>query len=466
VELSLNEHDYAGFLASKSQIGEGCGFAPLWMPDFLFDFQSELVEWALRLGRAAIFADCGLGKTPMQLVWAENVARQTNQPVLILTPLAVTSQTIAEAEKFGIQAWRSVAGDVAPGINVTNYERMHRFEPSEFGGVVCDESGILKSFSGATRTAIIEFMRTVPYRLLCTATAAPNDYHELGNSSEALGYLGFMDMLTRFFKNARNNSALSRSWSSQGGGSPQWRFRGHAERPFWRWVCSWARSLRKPSDLGFDDSRFDLPPLTEREHIIRPETAPPGMLFSVPAVGFAEERAERRRTIRERCETAAALVNDTGDPSVVWCHLNDEGDLLTRMIPDAVQVSGRDSDGQKEAKFRDFASGAARVLVTKPVIGAWGMNWQHCAHMTTFASHSFEQHYQSIRRLWRYGQEREVIVDHVVSEGEVRILANLRRKGEQAGRLFESVTLHIQDELKIDREQTQYTRPTEEPSWL
>jgi hypothetical protein len=452
---------YEAFLASKTQLESGGGFAPLWMPDFLFDFQRALVEWSLERGRAAELADCGLGKTPMQLVWAENVVRKTNGAVLILTPLAVSSQTLREAEKFGIEAKRALPGAIGSGIHVTNYERLHHFTASNFVGVVCDESSILKSFEGATRQALTEFMRKAPYRLLCTATAAPNDFIELGTSSEALGYLGFIDMLARFFKNNRNNSALNRVNES----AAQWRFRGHAERPFWRWVATWARSLRKPSDLGFADGRFNLPDLIEREHIVKALRPRDGMLFAVPAFGLSEEREERRRTLRERCEVAASLIVDTGQPSVAWAHLNDEADLLEKLIPDAVQVSGRDSDDEKEEKFDAFSSGQARVIVTKPVIGAWGLNWQHCAHMTAFAGHSFEQYYQTIRRLWRFGQTRPVVVDHIVSDGEHRVLHNLQRKAVQADRVFAEITQHMREELGLSR-QRDFKMTEEVPSWL
>lgn len=402
--------------------------------------------------------------TPMQLVWAENVVRKTNRNVLVLTPLAVSSQTIREAAKFGIEAHRPHGPRERTGITVTNYERLHHFDPNDFAGVVLDESSILKSFEGVTRAAITEFMRTVPYRLLCTATAAPNDFYELGTSSEALGYLGFMDMLARFFKNARNNASLGRAWASSGGGQPQWRFRGHAERPFWRWIASWARALRRPSDLGYDDSRFQLPRLIEREHVVQ-TPPPPGDLFSVPAIGLEEERKERRRTLVERCEFVAKLV-EKSDSSVTWCHLNDEGDLLARIIPGAVQVSGRDSDEEKEEKFTAFTAGEVRVLVTKPVIGAWGLNWQHCAHMTAFSGHSFEQYYQSVRRLWRYGQTREVIVDHVLSAGEQRVMANLRRKMEQADAMFSSLANHVAESVVIERAQLKLDTEEEFPSWL
>ncbi len=455
---------YGAFLEGKTQTESNGGFKPLWLPEFLFDFQSALVDWSVRKGRAAIFADCGLGKSVCELVWAENVVRKTNGAVLLLTPLAVTSQMLREAEKFRIEARRADSSSIGPGIHVTNYERLHHLDCSKFAGVVCDEAGILKNFDGATRGAVTEFMRKIPYRLLATATAAPNDFYELGNASEALGHLGFIDMLSRFFKNNRNNTALR----SMGlvGGAPVWRFRGHAEQPFWRWVCSWARAMRRPSDIGFDDGPFQLPSLVRREHVVRARRPRAGMLFSVPAYGLKEEREERRRTLAERCEMAARLVTDTGQPAVCWVHLNDEGDRLHSLIPGAIQVSGKDSDESKEEKFAAFESGEARVLVIKPKVGAWGLNWQHCAHSVTFAGHSFEQDYQATRRFWRFGQKQEVVVEYVLSDGEQRVIANLQRKAEQADRMFSELTRHMRDELALSRVVMNLNNEVEVPQWL
>lgn len=452
---------YAEFLDSKAQLEGNHGFSPIWVPDFLFDFQAAMVEWATLKGRAAIFADCGMGKTAMQLVWGENVVRKTGAPVLLLTPLAVTHQIIEEAEKFGIRASISRDGVVRPGINVSNYERLHLFNANDFSGVACDESSILKSFDGSTKTAITEFMRKRPYRLLATATAAPNDFVELGTSSEALGYLGYMDMLNRFFKNDLNNSAQGR----MRGEVIKWRLKGHAEQPFWRWVCSWARAIRRPSDLGFDDSRFVLPPLVEREHLVEHNRIADGMLFSLPAVGLKEQRKERRRTLSDRCEKAASLVNGTGQPALVWCHLNDESDLLESLIPDAQQVTGSLSDEDKEARLMAFARGEIRVLVTKPSIGAWGLNFQHCNHITFFPSHSFEQYYQGVRRCWRFGQRREVSVDIVTTEGERGVLKNLQRKAEQADRMFSNLVAEMNTAMAIDRA-SKFTTHMEVPEWL
>lgn len=451
---------YADFIASKSQVAGMHGFDPIWMPDFLFDFQRHLVEWACRKGKAAIFADCGLGKTPMQLVWAENVVRRTNKPVLVLTPLAVGGQTVREAEKFGIEACRPMDGAIPSDarVVVTNYEKLHKFRAEDFAGVVCDESSILKNFDGVTKDAVVEFMRTRPYRLLCTATAAPNDYVELGNSSEALGEMGFQDMASRFFRKETQKDYL-------GWGRTSYRMRPHSARDFWRWVCSWSRAVRKPSDLGFDDARFILPSLTINEHVVTARTKADGMLFDLPAQDLPAQREERRRTLPERCEWVARLVADTGKPAVAWCDLNDEGDTIQRLIPGAEQVSGSDSDERKDELFTAFASGQLRVLVTKPMLAGFGLNWQHCAHQTFFPSHSFEQYYQAVRRCWRFGQQRPCVVDIVTSEGSAGVRANLQRKADAADAMFRHLVDLMNDALGITHVNP-HTTPTEVPAWL
>lgn len=459
--------DYAVFLDAKAQLADAHGFEPTWLPDFLFPFQCDLVAWAVEQGRAGVFADCGLGKTPMQLVWAENVRRETGKPVLLLTPLAVSFQTVAEAHKFGIDAAISRDGKVAAGITITNYERLELFDRETFGGVVCDESSAIKSFDGVRRALVTDFMRKLPYRLLCTATAAPNDYIELGTSSEALGFLGHMDMLGRFFVNDSNNSVrgMRYRWSQPGTfGRVNWRFKGHAEDPFWRWVSSWARAMRRPSDLGFSDDGFDLPPLEHRQHIVKADRPRDGALFDVPAVGLREEREDARRTLGERVERAAALLEDA-ESAVAWCQLNDESEQLTRAIDGAVQVKGSDSPEAKEEALLGFSMGDIRVLVTKPSIGAWGLNWQHCNRMTFFPSHSYEQYYQAVRRSWRFGQKRPVLVDIVTTEGGANALKNLQRKAEQADRMFEALVAHMRDALTIQRTDN-YETPVEAPSWL
>lgn len=458
--------DYAEFIDRKTHHGADFGFEPVSMPSQAFDFQQAVIGWAQRKGRAAIFADTGLGKTLMQLTWADNVVRKTNRPVLLLTPLAVAGQTASEAAKFGIEAVRSTAGELpkSKAIVVTNYERLHYFRPDDFAAVVCDESSILKNFDGATKGEITAFMRTVPYRLLCTATAAPNDYIELGTSSEALGYLGYTDMLTRFFKNDSNSIKPTNFGLRDQEQSRKWRFKGHSELAYWRWVTSWARALRKPSDVGGDDARFVLPPLTQTEHVIK-SPRKPGSLFDLPAIGLAEQREERRRSIKERCEKVASLVNDTGRPALTWCHLNDEGDLLAKLIPDAVQISGSDSDDAKEEAFLGFVRGDIRVLITKPSIGAWGLNFQHCAHVTMFPSHSYEQTYQGIRRCWRFGQKSPVHVDMVTSEGEAGVLASIQRKSAAADVMFSKLVAEMNNAQSISTVRN-FTQTTKVPSWL
>lgn len=454
---------YADFLAAKLQRHNGAGFAPHVMPDHLFDFQAELVDWAVRQGRAALFADCGMGKTPMELAWAENVHRETGKPVLLLTPLAVGFQIVSEAEKFGHDAARSRDGKPAAAITVTNYEQAEKFDPADFGGIVCDESSAIKAYDGERRAIVTELLRTVPYRLLGTATAAPNDYQELGTSSEALGELGYTDMLTRFFVND-NRTNTHRSSFAAGGRNVGWRFKGHAREPFWRWVSSWGRAIRKPSDYGYDDGGFVLPELRHRTHIVEASTPREGTLFDVPAVGLAEEREEARRTLDERCELAAEVLAEA-DSAVAWCHLNDESARLARLIPGAVEVTGSDSPEAKEEKLRAFTNGEIRVLVTKPVIGAWGLNWQHCHRMTYFPSHSYEQYYQAIRRSWRFGQTQPVVVDVITTKGGLNTLTSLRRKATQADVMFDELIRHMRDALAIARS-TAYDERIEVPAWL
>jgi len=454
--------DYAAFLASKSQDDSEYGFDPSWVPEFLFEFQRDMVQWSTRKGHAALFEDCGLGKTPQQLVWAENVVRHTGRPVLLVAPLAVTFQTLGEAEKFGIEAAVSRNGQITAGITITNYDRLHLFDPSDVAGMVADESSAIKSFDSERKALVTQFMRRLPYRLLCTATAAPNDYMELGTSSEALGYLGYQDMLTRWFT---NRDPLYKHGRSYGATKREaWRFKGHAEEPFWKWVASWARAMRKPSDLGYSDEGFVRPPVAYQQHIVDARRPPEDRLFDVPAARLFEEREEARRTLNERCEKAAELLSDA-PVAVAWCQLNDEGDQLTDLIDGAVQVRGSDSADQKEESLLAFSRGEIRVLVTKPAIGAWGMNWQHCHRTTYFPSHSYEQFYQSVRRFDRYGQQHPVRVDVVTTEGGRKALANLQRKSAQADRMYDSLVAHMAQAQAITRSES-YDREVMVPAWL
>lgn len=449
------------------------------MPDFLFDFQKSLLDWSIEKGRSAVFADCGLGKTLMQLVWAQNIVEKTNGNVLILTPLSVGSQTLTEAQRFGIDAARSRDGLITAKITITNYEKLHLFKSDDFEAVAADESSIIKHATGATQKAVTRFMLKMKYRSLWTATAAPNDFTELGTSSEALGNLNHSEMLTRFFKQmdqkttdqyekkignlekqANHFGKISFRVSQAING---WRLKGHAHDHFWRWVCSWARACRKPSDIGFSDDGYDLPDLIEREHVVKPTTPPDGMLFTMPAFGLKEERDERRRTLAQRCGLVAELVNHNR-PAVVWCHMNNEGDYLEQIIPNSVQVSGSLSDEEKELAYDQFLNQEKRVLILKPKIGAWGLNWQHCNHVVTFASHSYEQYYQSVRRCWRFGQKHPVTVDIIASEGEQRVRDNMARKAMQADKMFSELVKQMNNSISIQR--SKKTISPKIPNWI
>lgn len=452
--------NYQLFIESKTHYAENHGFEPTFIPSKLFDFQKKIVEWATLKGRSAIFADCGLGKTFMQLVWAENVARKTQGRILILTPLAVAFQTVKEGEKIGIEVTHRRDGlEKTDRIIVTNYERLHYFHPEDFVGVVCDESSILKNFDGVTRQAVTNFMRKHSYRQLDTATAAPNDWIELGTSSEALGELGNQDMLNRFFKRSKTFVKL------YNGVGQEWEMRPHAERDFWRWVVSWARAIRKPSDLGFVDNGFKLPELSVRDHVVRAAKPRDGMLFDIPAIGLDEQRSDLRNTINERCEMAASLANAHNNQVVSWCNLNEEGNRLTKLISGAVQVSGSDSEERKEEVFQKFIGGEIRVLVTKPTIGGFGLNLQNCAHETFFPSHSYEQYYQAVRRCWRFGQKNPVTIDMITTDGQENVLKNLQAKERKTDAMFDHLVTLMRDELKIEKRKPE-TQQMEVPEWL
>lgn len=661
--------NYAEFLARKSQLAFEAGFPPVWMPDFLFPFQRYLIDWSLRKGCAAIFADCGMGKGPLSLVWAENVVRHTNRPVLILTPLAVSHQLVREANKFGVEAARSADGKPCRNITVTNYERLDKFNPEDYSGVVCDEASCIKHWTGATQKLVTRFLSKLQYRLLCTATPSPNDFVEMGVLSEALGGLTHSEMLSTFFRQLTDDEKKKRatpqdvvhskrlSWrviQSMG----QWVLRPHAFEPFWRWVASWARACRKPSDLGpFDDSTFVLPPLNRRDHMVVPRMPPEGWLFTVPAFGLNQERGERRRTLAERSELVADLTKDS-DRAIIWCQLNSEGDALEKAIPGSIQVKGSDSndfkemaiewfigercicglntkharlgacgkkntrktaaksakqtpntplgfgvnppappmktestceptigptsiDGRKvellatrstlrdesdtkptptiepqsKSRSRKHESGTPkldsptsskstdsrqqatgefslskedvapsaeeptlktnegiggtlttamrpsepvassapiaieasatsatiptdlskqqctcghrsgrRILISKAKIIGLGMNLQCCAHVVTFVTHSYEQFYQSIRRCWRFGQQRPVILDVIATEGEVNVKRNMDRKEKLGDLMFNSVIGFMNDALAV--KSSTDTLETKVPQWL
>ena len=450
--------EYRDFVVNKSHIGGEHGFMPIYSNPHAYDFQNHLIEWGCRQGRAAIFADCGLGKTLMQLVFAENIHRHTNKPVLILAPLSVSSQTVEEGAKFDMAVSRSGDGKIKPGYGIitTNYERLRHFDPSDFGGVICDESSILKNFDGAYKGHINKFMKKVRYRGMFTATPSPNDYIELGTSSEALGYLGYMDMLGTFFKN--DEDSLHPGFIGS-----RWRFKSHGELDFWRWMASWARAIRKPSDLGFEDRGWILPELAEVDHEIK-SPALQGMLFPVPAKGLDEQREERRATIKGRCEKAAELLIPA-DCGVAWCQLNAEANLLCDMIPGAINLSGSDSDDEKEEKFMAFRLGQIRHLVTNPKIAALGVNWQHAATATYFTDYSFEQYYQAVRRMWRFGQKRQVVVHNISTESLRGVARSRKDKAAAADKMFVEMIAHMRSAMAVNR-LTEHNMEQEIPSWL
>ena len=448
---------YEDFIASKLSLHVPVGFAPDDLSCYdLFDFQSAIVDWAVRRGRAAIFADTGLGKTRMQLAWADQVARQTGKPVIILAPLCVAQQTVREAESIGIadcRYARTKALVIGARIVVVNYEMLEKFAGVDWGGVVLDESSILKSFEGKTRTAIIDAFAATPYRLSCTATPSPNDYMELGNQAEFMGVMSRVEMLAQFF-------------THDGGDTSKWRLKGHGKSRFWEWLATWAVCIRSPTDLGFDGSRYLLPPLTFRQHTVSTEYVPEGQLFVGIAQTLNERRAAKRASLTERVQQAAELVNADGEYWIVWCHLNDESAALARAIPDAIEVTGSLPQAEKESRIMAFVRGEKRVIVSKPSIMGWGLNLQHCARMCFVGlDDSYESYYQAIRRCYRFGQTRAVDVHLVASEGEGAIQKNLERKAQQAQAMSAAMIDHMRDfsqreVLGVHREVADYARDT------
>lgn len=424
-------------LSSVPPTGMAGGFA---LPDSLFGHQSALTSWALKRGRAAIFADTGLGKTRMELGWGDAVAKYTNRPVLILTPLAVAAQTAAEGASIGIPVTICRdSNDVRPGLNVTNYDRLHKFDCSIFGGVAPDESSIIKHSDTKTFATLTREFRDTPFKLPCTATPAPNDWTELGTHAEFLGICTKAEMLAEFF-------------THDGGDTSVWRLKGHARQAFWRWVCSWGALIRKPSDLGFDDSAYALPPLMLHEHLVETETSTNGMLFAMEAQTLSERREARRSSLEERVAECARIVNaEDHEPWVVWCDLNAEGDALTKAIHGAVQIAGADDTETKEERLQAFAAGKFRVLVSKPSICGWGLNWQHSARMAFVGvTDSYEAYYQAVRRCWRFGQKRPVHVHIFASKAEGAVVANLKRKEREAQAMAEALSAETHDAVMAE----------------
>jgi len=426
--------DYDQFVQQKRRAEVATGHQPGGLNEHLFDFQHAIVSWAVRRGRAAIFADTGLGKTLMQLSWADEVASHTGGIVLVLAPLAVSEQTIEQGAHFGIEVRRVPHGGSpdAPGVWITNYERMDAIDFTTLHGLVLDESSILKAHDGKTRQRIIDAAQGVPYRLSCTATPSPNDFEELGNQCEFLGVMSRTEMLATYFVNDTGDTGT-------------WRLKGWGASKFWEWMGTWAVVLRNPSDLGFDGSKYILPEPKYIEHVVETEQA--GDLFAKPAQTLAERRQAQRASIEQRCKALADVVNaDQSEPWLIWCHLNDEAEMLAELIPGAVNVQGSDSVEKKTSAMMAFSHGELRVLISKPKICGFGMNWQHCARMAFVGiDDSFEKFYQAVRRCYRFGQKRNLHVHIFTAENEGQILANLKRKEVQHHEMSENMIEHMKD---------------------
>ena len=444
-------NDYQAFVASKRHSLGEFGFSPVWMPECAFDFQEHIITKAVRKGRIGLFEDTGLGKTLQQIAIAENVIRHTNKRVLILTPLAVAFQFIDEAARIGVcDIAHSKSGELSAKIVVCNYERLHLLDPDDFVCVMLDESSILKNFTGKIRDQIVAFIKRVPYRFLATATPSPNDFIELGNSSEALGYMGYMDMLTKFFKS--NQGSVDSNNRNIG---EKFYLKPHAERDFFAWVNQWSVMVKRPSDLGFSNEGYDLPALHVKKHVVHNDKSwcvdDQQSLFAMPAQLLTEVREEQKLTVTERCEQAIQLA--AGKTSVYWCNLNEESALLKTLDKDAIEIIGGMSIDQKEEILVGFARGQVKRLITKAKMTSMGLNWQHCNHTVFFPTYSYEQYYQAIRRFWRFGQKSEVTCEMVISEGQERVLEALEQKTKKAIELYQNlVAAANQDFLHVTKE--------------
>ena len=436
--------DYKEFLENKKHLLGSFGFESNYIPEMAFDFQEEIIKKACLKGRMAVFADTGLGKTLIQLSLAKNVVNHTNKKVLILTPLAVAFQFILEAEKMGIDDVEySKDGTHTKSIVICNYERLHYFNSEDFEGVVLDESSILKNFEGKIKNQITSFVKKLPYRFLSTATPSPNDFIELGTSSEALGYMGYTDMLGKFFKN--NNNSIDPKHAGE-----KWYLKPHAENDFFSWVNQWALMIKMPSDLGFSDEKYILPELKINTHTIKNKSllAVDGQIqmFNKPAKGFNEVRHEVKQTIKERCEKAVELAS--GKTSVYWVNRNEESKLISEIDSEAVEIIGSQSMEKKEQILLDFAQGKIKRIITKAKMTGMGLNWQHCNHSVFFPTYSYEQYYQSIRRFWRFGQNNNVTIDMVISDGQTSVLESLKKKTQKAIELHTNLTKNVNNSFE------------------
>ena len=455
-------NEYEKFIENKKHLLGNFGFEPNYIPDMAFDFQKFIIEKAIRKGRTAVFADTGLGKTLIQLSIAKNIINHTNKKVLILTPLAVAFQFILEAEKLGIDDIEySKDGKHTKKIVVCNYERLHYFNENDFVGVILDESSILKNFDGKIKQEVTTFVKKIPYRFLSTATPSPNDFIELGTSSEALGYMGYMDMLGKFFKN--NQGSIDSSNRNIG---EKFYLKPHAEKDFFAWVNQWSIMAKMPSDLGFSNDRYNLPELIVNKHVVNntSQIAVDGQIqmFNIVAKNFNEIRHEQKNTEFERCTKAVELAD--GKTSVYWCNTNNESKLLKEMDSEAVEIIGSQSIEKKEEILLAFANGEIKRLITKAKMTSMGLNWQHCNHSVFFPTWSYEQYYQAIRRFWRFGQKNDVTIDMVISDGQTRVLEALQQKTEKAILLHKNLTENVN--RSFEHKVKEFNKELIKPSFL
>jgi superfamily II DNA or RNA helicase len=435
------QKDYLSFLENKKHSIGNFGFDANYFPDIAFDFQKHIIEKSIKKGRIAIFADTGLGKTLIQISIAKNIINHTNKKVLILTPLAVAFQFILEAEKLGIDDIEySKDGNHTKKIVICNYERLHYFDSNDFIGVILDESSILKNFDGKIKNQITSFIKKIPYRFLSTATPSPNDFIELGTSSEALGYMGYMDMLTKFFKNNQNSVD-----SNNRNIGEKYYLKPHAEKDFFAWVNQWSIMVKMPSDLGYSNDRYKLPELIVNKHIVENQSLidinGQVQLFTPIAKSMIEVRFEQKETEEKRCEKSIELAKDK--TSVYWCNTNNESSILKSLDKEAVEIIGSQSIDKKEEILLSFANGEIKRLITKAKMTSMGLNWQHCNHSVFFPTYSYEQYYQAIRRFWRFGQKNDVTIDMVISDGQTRVIEALQQKTQKAIELYENLTKNV-----------------------
>ena len=443
-----NNMKYETFIKHKKHSTNNYGFDATFIPDIAFDFQAEIIQRAVKKGRIAAFVDTGLGKTLMQLSIAQNIVQHTNKPVLILTPLAVAFQFLDEAAKIGIDDIEySKDGNFSKKIVISNYERLHYFDSTDFVGAILDESSILKNFDGKIKNQVNSFVKKIDYRFLSTATPAPNDFIELGTSSEALGYMGYMDMLGKFFRTNQNSVD-----SNNRNVGEKFYLKPHAEKDFFAWVNQWAIMVRKPSDIGFSDDRYQLPALHENTQIIENDQiidqGEQLQMFNIEARNFNEVRAEVKATVQKRCEKSVELASNK--TSVYWVNRNDESNLIASMDSDAIEILGSMSIDKKEDILINFAKGNVKRLITKAKMTGMGLNWQHCNHSTFFPTWSYEQYYQSVRRFWRFGQKNEVTIDLVISDGQTRVIKALKQKMKKSIELYKNLTNEVNSKYNQD----------------